>query len=309
MILQLGDINQDVAQVQKMLSLLGYDLVIDGEFGLKTLRSVKAFQKKFSLLNDGVVDTNTFNTLIAAQKKVPQTVVPNQSANSIRPSGVGGYPFEVVTQHRLSQDQYIQQITEKTQIFLHFTASGPSAIGVIDWWQKDQPRVATPFVIDRETGTIYECYSPDFWSYHLGIKGTKGILDKSSIGIELCAYGPLLFKNNKYYAWPNNFSTKTLPEGNVYKLQKEYRGFSNFEALTDSQILSCEKLLEFLVQKYNIEVQEFFDFTWFDYDEEVIVNKTPGIWTHSTVRKDKTDLYPDARIVDMLNRISKKFAK
>ena len=49
MLLRLNDKGPQVSEVQKLLSLLGYDLEIDGHFGLRTQRSVKAFQKKAAL--------------------------------------------------------------------------------------------------------------------------------------------------------------------------------------------------------------------------------------------------------------------
>ena len=43
---KLGDIGTEVSQVQHLLSSIGYDLIPDGHFGKKTLRSLKAFLKK-----------------------------------------------------------------------------------------------------------------------------------------------------------------------------------------------------------------------------------------------------------------------
>lgn len=302
MILQLGDKGLEVAELQKLLSMIGYDLVIDGDFGPKTKRSVKAFQKKMGLLNDGTVDSSTMEALKLAQPKKAK----EQSGSS---SSSGRYPFEVIDSHRLKPEQYIRQTQKKSQIFLHYTASGPSARGVIDYWNSDEPRIATAFVIDGYKGEIYECFNPDFWSYHLGVKGTKGALDKASIGIEICAYGPLVERNGQFYAWPNNFSTVKIPENKVYKLTRQFRGYNLFEALTDEQIASLEKLLEFLIPVYNIDIQSEFDYTWFDFNDQVIRDRIPGIWSHTTVRKDKYDLYPDHRIIDMLNRLSRKFYK
>ena len=42
------------------------------------------------------------------------------------------------------------------------------------------------------------------------------------------------------------------------------------------------------------------------YDANIVKNNTPGIWSHTSVRKDKQDTYPDDRLMAMLNRIKKK---
>lgn len=289
-----------MAEAQKMLSLLGYDLVMDGVFGAKTQRSVKAFQKKAGLTNNGIIDDDTYSALKLAQTRKANEMSGSRSSVS--------YPFEVITTSRLAPEQYIKQVIEKKQIFLHYTASGPSAKGVIDYWNSNTPQIATAYVIDGDGGRIYECFNPDYWSYHLGVKGTKGALDKISIGIETCAYGPLREKNGKFYAWPNDYGTVTIPAEKVFTLQRDFRGFTHFEKFDDDQIISLEKLLEFLIKKYNIQVQESFDHTWFDFDEEVINSRVPGIWSHTTVRHDKFDLYPDNRIIEMLNRLAQKYS-
>lgn len=302
MLLQLGDRNLQVSEIQKLLSILGYDLVVDGHYGARTKRSVKAFQKKAGLVNDGIVGIKTYDALKAhasqkrAYKKTDNAPWMEYSSLAVNQN------------HRLSHDQYIKEETEKTQIFLHFTASGPSASGVIDYWDSNQPRVATPFVIDG-TGDIFECYNPHFWSYHLGIKGTRGRLDKTSIGIEICNWGPLKKKGKDFYAWPENYSRVKVSPNKVYSLPRKFRGFQYYEAFADSQIDATERLCEYLIEKHKIKVQYEFDYSWFDYDYDVIKDTKPGIWSHTTVRKDKYDLYPDHRILEMLNRLANKYGK
>lgn len=309
MLLKLGDFNKDVVECQKLLSLLGYDLVIDGFYGAKTKRSVNAFQKKMGLPVTGMIDKSTYEAL-----KISQTRRPNISASkslnqaSSSPSGSIQYPFPVITNQRLNSNQYIKENTKKTQLFLHFTASGPNARGVINFWNSNEPQIATPYVIDG-SGEVFECYNPDFWSYHLGVKGTKGRLDKTSIGIEICGYGPLKKKGEKFYAWPEDYSKVIIPHERVYSLDRDFRGFKYFEGFNDEQIRSTEMLLETLIKHYDIEVQSSFDYNWFDFNDDIINQTIPGIWSHSSVRKDKFDVYPDSRILDMLNRLSQKFSK
>ena len=294
-----GDKGPEVAEIQKLLSFLGYGLTSDGEFGDKTLRSLKAFQKKMNLDADGVAGSKTIEALKAAQKrtsKEDKNVAPSKNYSEL----------EIVKTCQLDSSQYIKQRTEKNKIFIHFTAGGPNACNVIKYWEKDEPRVATAYVIDGNDGKAYECFHPDYWSFHLGVKGTNGALDKSSIGIEICSYGPLKEVGGKFYAWPADWKTE-VSKDKVYELKEEFRGFKYFQSYTQDQLNTVEKLLEFLIEEYNITIQKTFDMSWFEYNEDLISKKMPGIWTHTNVRKDKSDSYPDQRLLDMLNKLGKKY--
>jgi len=306
MIAKLGDTGQYVSQIQKYLSFLGYDLVVDGHYGKVTLRSVKAFQKKSGLSVDGFVGPQTFITLKAAQKRTAK-----EDSFPIHPKL---YPADlnIITNFTLPAEQYNKQITEKCQIYIHFTAGRSAAKNTIEYWGNNVSRIATAFVIDGDNGGIYQAFHPEYWGWHLGVKGTNGKLDKASIGIEICAFGPLKKKGDKFYAWPPTdpdtqralYKTEVSVD-HVYTLEEEFRGFKYFYAYSDAQIASLEKLLLYLCKEYKIPVQGKFDMSWFDYKlPELKKNKTPGIWTHTNVRTGKTDSYPDHRLIDMLNKIS-----
>jgi len=293
--LKYGDKGQEVTEIQKLLSLLGYDLIIDGSFGDKTLRSLKAFQKKLALPVDGIAGPRTIEALKASQKRTAKE-------EKVIPTVKDSETFSINRKFQLSSTQYIKQSTTKDKIFIHFTAGGPSAPNVINYWDKDEPRVSTAYVIDGERGEVFECFSPDFWSFHLGVKGTNGAIDKSSIGIEICMWGPLTKKGDKFF----NYVKGEVPADEVYELAKPFRGFTYFHKISDVQLASLELLLEFLITKYNIPVQTSFDMDWFEFNQELIDKKTAGLWTHTNVRKDKSDMYPDDRLIEMLNRLAKK---
>lgn len=292
---KLGDKGSEVTEVQKLLSMLGYDLVIDGDFGGKTVRSLQAFQKKMGLNIDGVAGPKTIEALKAAQKRTAK--------EEKAPTGTKNYgSIFVEKKYQLEPTQFIKQNTPKDKIFIHFTAGGPNAGNVIRYWGSDETRVATAFVIDGETGQIHECFNPDFWSFHLGIKGTNGALDKSSVGIEICAWGPLIKKGEKFYTYVNS----EVPANQAYELSTPFRGYKYYHKVSDEQFRQLELLVDFLITEYNVPIQKNFDASWFEFNQELINKKTPGIWTHTNVRKDKCDMYPDQRLIDMLNRLSKK---
>ena len=109
-----------------------------------------------------------------------------------------------IIQHRLSKDQFVDELTDKRQIYLHHTAGGPDAVSVARYFDTKPERVATAFIIGAN-GTIVQCFSSKDWAYHLGLKESifKASkvpylsLDPISIGIEVCNWGPLSFKNKK----------------------------------------------------------------------------------------------------------------
>jgi len=292
----LGDKGLEVSKLQKYLSTIGYDLVIDGTFGNKTLRSLKAFQKKYGLIVDGIAGSRTFSAIKAAQKRTSK-----EERESTYPRSYG--ELEVDVNHHMGSEQYIKQTFEKDKIFIHYTVSGPDAKSVIKYWDGNSPRIATAFVVSgkgSEDGKIYEAFDPDYWSYHLGVKGTKGKIDKHSIGIELCAWGRLEKRGDKYY---NTYGTEVSSD-EVYKLEDKWRGELYYHSYTDKQMESLENLLLWIIKTYKIPVQNIeFDKNWMEYNTDVVKSKTPGIWTHTNVRKDKQDSYPDHRLFEILNKI------
>lgn len=296
---KLEDKNDEVSQVQKYLSMLGYDLTIDGHFGKRTLRSVKAFQKKYRLPVDGIVGNTTMTALRAAQKKsakeVKSTKVEKNYGN-----------LDVDINNHLSAEQYIKQVHKKTMVYIHYTVSGSDAKKVIKYWDGNSSRIATAFVMSGrgdEDGKVYEAHNPDYWSFHLGVKGTNGKLDKHSIGIEICAWGRLNKKGDKFY----NAYKAEVPADEVYTLETEWRGNLYYHAYSDKQIESLEKLLIWICKEYKISVQDIeFNKDWAEYNPTLIKEGTEGIWTHTNVRKDKQDSYPDHRLFEVLNRVKKE---
>ena len=293
----LGDKGFEVSKLQKYLSMIGYDLVIDGTFGNKTLRSLKAFQKKYGLIVDGVAGSRTFSALKAAQKR---TAKEEKSSDKY---GKNYGDLDVDVDHHMAPEQFIKQVFSKNKIFIHYTVSGPDAKSVIRYWDGNSPRIATAFVVSgrgNEDGKIYEAFDPDYWSYHLGVKGTKGKIDKHSVGIELCAWGRLDKKNDKYY---NTYGSEVSVD-EVCELEGDWRGNKYYHAYSDKQMESLENLLKWIIKTYKIPVQNIeFDGSWMEYNSDVVKSKTPGVWTHTNVRKDKQDSYPDQRLFDILNRI------
>lgn len=63
-VIRKGDTGASVEALQLLLNGYGYTLEVDGDFGAKTLKAVKAYQQKNSLEVDGIVGENTWRALL-----------------------------------------------------------------------------------------------------------------------------------------------------------------------------------------------------------------------------------------------------
>ena len=208
-----------------------------------------------------------------------------------------------IVQNRLSNDQFIQEEHKKKQIYLHHTAGGGNPIAVAKYFEQKEGKVATAFVIG-EKGTIVQLFSSKHWAYHLGLKPevfsdmgvTYQSLDKISIGIEICNYGPLK-KQNGYFV---NYVGGRVDRSQVTELNGKYKGHIFWQKYTDAQIESTRQLLVYLCDTYGISKQ-YFD-SIFDIDKRALKGEN-GIFTHNSVRHDKSDIYPCPRMIEMLKNL------
>jgi N-acetyl-anhydromuramyl-L-alanine amidase AmpD len=211
--------------------------------------------------------------------------------------------LQKIVQERLDSNQYIQETYPKKQIYLHHTAGGPSAVSVARFFNKKEGRVATAFIIGAN-GTIVQCFSSKHWAYHLGLKKEifteAGVsyksLDKISVGIEICNYGPLTKRNGYYY----NYVGGKIDYTEVEFLATKYKGHIYWQKYTDAQIESTRQLLVYLCDTYDIPRTYFAAI--FDIDKRALRGES-GIFTHNSVRKDKSDIYPCPRMITMLENL------
>jgi hypothetical protein len=204
--------------------------------------------------------------------------------------------------------QYFQEEHTKTQVFLHHTAGNPNGVGTFGWWSSNKDRIATCVAISGKgsgavDGQIIQGFSSKYWAYHLGLQkstfSSRKIayksLDKNSIGIEICNWGNLKEFNGKFF----NYVGKEMSDG-IIKLDKPYKGTTYFHDYTDAQIESVRELLLLWNKKYGIPL---------DYNEDIwdvssrALKGEAGIFTHNSVRKDKIDIYPHPKMIDMLKSL------
>lgn len=189
----------------------------------------------------------------------------------------------------LAESQYIKVEFPKKYIFLHHTAGGSVASAVGHWASKPD-RIATPYVIERDGG-IYETFDPKFWAYSLGVPGYSS-LEKNTIAIEIVSFGNLT-KNAKgeYVAWTG----RIIPAEEVVAV--DFRGYKYYHKYTDAQIGALKLLIPYLMKTFNIQFQTIRKDFWLYRLPSTL---TPGIWSHSTVRTDKVDIFPQKELVEII---------
>jgi N-acetyl-anhydromuramyl-L-alanine amidase AmpD len=217
-----------------------------------------------------------------------------------------------IKQLPLKESEYFKEEHKKTQIVLHHTAGNSSAVNVAkDWANDTRGRIATCAIISGANtknsfdGEIVQCFSSRHWAYHLGIKGEvfkarkipHQILDKISIGIEICNWGQLEKVGDKYF----NYVDKEVPASEVTILETPYKNYKYFHKYTEAQIESVRQLLLYWKDNYGINLS-------YDYDRMFTVNDKAlkgenGLYTHNSYRKDKVDIYPCPRMITMLKNL------
>lgn len=318
---------EDVTFLQTKLKEHGFfNERIDGNFGQNTLVAVGNFQIAAGLKADGLVGSLTWNKLKNWGNK-PVEIKKSEIKEIDIPHNVShhGQDGFKIYDFLLNDDEYIKQETRKETIWLHHTAGGSRPDWTIGGWEKDfqkdeqgnpildeqgNPKVikvATSYVIGRKSsstgdtlwdGKVLKAFEDRFWAYHLGINKYNKELNSMSIGIEICNYGPLTLKNGQFF----NYVNKPILESEVVELETPFRGFKYWEKYTDSQIDSTRKLILYLSSKWEITIQKgIYNRDWFDYNDGWFSNG--GLRSHTQVRKDKFDIFPQKEMIQMLNSL------
>jgi hypothetical protein len=168
----------------------------------------------------------------------------------------------------LEDEEYYHEEVKKKTIYLHHTAGSHRPDWTVANWERDKTgsgdvrHIATAFVIggistrdndDEWDGTIIECLPPAKWAHHLGVKAKNNkLLNKESIGIEVCNYGPLTKRGNKYY----NYVNSQVPASLVVELEKEWKGYSYYHGYTENQLIALSSLMTYLGSKFDIDIKK-----------------------------------------------------
>jgi N-acetyl-anhydromuramyl-L-alanine amidase AmpD len=234
------------------------------------------------------------------------------------PSGI----TSLITQAQLPDDQYINEVVDKDQIFVHHTASSGNPFGVMEYWAGSAERVSTAFLIARgsgktrsgqtwKDGEIVQCFSSAKWGWHLGLKkhhlvrGGRSSTDmnKKSVGIEICNWGNLTKKaDGKFHTYASSTRYPSIvPAEQVQTYDTPYRGSRYYQKYTDPQLENTRKLIQYLCDRYEID-KTFKGMEIFNIDRRCLMGEN-GIWTHTSCRPDKFDCHPQPELIQMLRSI------
>jgi hypothetical protein len=124
-------------------------------------------------------------------------------------------------------------------------------------------------------------------------------MHRNSVGIEVNNFGWV--RDGKTYV-----NTIALPS-QIVTLAKPFRGHKTWHRYSDTQISILRDWILFIADRDNIDVRKGLPeliktrgVDAFDFFDVAHVTKTPGLWNHTNVRRDKTDMFPQPELIDML---------
>jgi len=273
---------------------------IDGIYGRMTEAAVKNYQRKNNMHPDGVVTPDLLRDLLDEEYTTDLTESKDSELT--------------FTRYHLNSNEYSKAITQKGYLFLHHTAGNHNPYRTIDIWERDtRGAIATEFVIggvglngdEQYDGEILQAFPEGHWAYHLG--GVDKHMHYHSVGIELCNYGPLKEKRGIFYTI---YGQQVDPKY-VTDLGFKFRGSRFYHSYTDNQIESCRKLILYLQERDQFDVNKglkeylgkFDPDIAFEYFTDAVEGKIPGILSHTNVRKDKSDVYPHPKLIEMIKSL------
>ena len=312
MLLKKGSKGPDVKDLQEALGLAA-----DGIFGSGTEAAVKEFQKENDLTVDGLVGRGTWEILGLDTDQTGWDVATDKDDKL---ESLGKYTTKgglEIDRAYLDGDEFVRDCgkIEPLGFFIHHTAGWDNPYNTINNWNRDtRGRVATQYCIGGTNvkgkdapndGVVVECFPNNYLGWHLGKVG-KFAISKFSGGVELNNFGYLTKKGDKYYTYVN---TEVKPEY-VCDLGYKFRGHQYWHAYSDKQIESLRLLILHLKDIYpkmdlengipkmlkeGVHPKEAFEF-----NEDAYNAKQFGLWSHTSVRKDKFDCFPQEELVNML---------
>ena len=288
MTLKQGSRGEEVKQIQAYL-----ELAVDGNFGPKTHGRVCEWQHNNGLTVDGVVGPLTWNAMGLA-------TTDNSELTYKTKNGL------IIHKHFLPEDEYMTG-SKPEYVFLHHTAGWNNPYRTIEHWAgDDRGKVATEFVLGGQSikgndnqydGELLQAMPQGGWGWHLGTG--RSLMHKNSVGIEVNNFGWV--KDGKTYAGTIAAASQLVT------LAKPFRGYKTWHRYSDKQIEVLRDWILWVGERDNIDVRaglpaliKVNGADAFEFNQDVLDGKHKGLWTHSNVRKTKSDMFPQPELMDML---------
>jgi hypothetical protein len=196
------------------------------------------------------------------------------------------------------ESQFYKEEHKKEIVVLHHTASGRGEDGDYKHWLETPDRIATCIIIEPN-GDCAQLFNSRYWGHHIGCAHANNReLNKKSIALEIDSWGGLNYdlKSGKYLSYVGT----PVPKEEVIEYEKAFRGYRFFQKYTDDALEATRKLLLFWHETHGIPL---------DYNEDMwdvsdrALNKAPGVWTHVSYLKSKSDCHPQPELIQMLREL------
>ena len=318
--LTLGEMGLDVKLIQR---LLGVDP--SGKYDEHTQAAVKNFQLRIGQPATGNADQETIDLILKRLGNDLDTTVEEEQVEDLDATTdlSETVPPVTIDEYLLPDDEYVTDqgiISDKRYIFLHHTAGNADPFATIDNWANDsRGRIGTQYVIggidintddDEHDGLIVKCIPNEYFAYHLGGHASHNVdrfMHKHSIGIEICNFGWLTEKDGDYYT----YTGRIIDPEYVDDLGFTFRGYRYWHKYTDEQMRSLKYLIESLSEQYNIDIYNGLKDRLnsshpkdaFEFYEEALHGEIQGLLSHTSIRRDKTDVSPQNNLVDMIQTL------
>lgn len=219
---------------------------------------------------------------------------------------------------------YFKEAYEKRQFIWHHGAGRDNARGMFEWWKIDNvTHVATAAGV-TDSGKLSLGFDERHWAASIGcgvrsfmefnipityeqwynhkkqiwqtISSNNRNLDRHAVAIEICNWGQLSKRGDKYYSWANT----EVPADKVIEIP--FRNARYFERYTSKEIETLKYWTLLNAMRFDIPL-DYNEVNMWEVNKDALSGK-PGLYTHCSYRHDKTDVYPHPELITMAKSLN-----